>query len=72
MYLSRIHIQDFRILKDIKLRFQPPVGKSDGNNGNVVNVIAGVNGCGKTTLLDHYNLYSTQAFNLGLCLSNAV
>ena len=52
MYLSRIHIQDFRILKDIKLRFQPPVGKSDGNNGNVVNVIAGVNGCGKTTLLD--------------------
>ncbi len=52
MYLSRIHIQDFRILKDIELRFQPPVGKSVANNGNVVNVIAGVNGCGKTTLLD--------------------
>lgn len=52
MYLSRIYIQDFRILKDIELRFQPPVGKSAQHNGNVVNVVAGVNGCGKTTLLD--------------------
>mgnify|MGYP001811196805 FL=1 len=52
MYLSNIHIQDYRILKDINLHFQPPTGKESANKGNVVNVIAGVNGCGKTTLLE--------------------
>lgn len=53
MYIEKIKIDKFRVLKDIEIHFQPPGGATaDPETGNVVNVVAGVNGCGKSTLLD--------------------
>ncbi len=52
MYIESIYIKEFRILKDLQLKFQPPE-----NGKNVINVIAGVNGCGKTTLLEIFFQY---------------
>lgn len=49
MHLKKINIKNFRVLKDIEISFQTP---NDVEKNNVVNVIAGVNGCGKTSLLD--------------------
>ena len=54
MYLEKINISEFRILRDIEICFKTPVPEqTEGTEtGNVINVIAGVNGCGKTSLLD--------------------
>ena len=53
MYIEKFKINKFRVLEDIEIRFQPPGGATaDPETGNVVNVIAGVNGCGKTSLLE--------------------
>jgi predicted ATP-binding protein involved in virulence len=53
MYIEKIKIDKFRVLEDIKIRFQPPGGATaDHETGNVVNVIAGINGTGKTSLLE--------------------
>ncbi len=53
MYLEQINIKKFRVLEDIEVRFQSPSdATADEKTGNVVNVIAGVNGCGKTSLLE--------------------
>ncbi|WP_069470726.1 AAA family ATPase [Candidatus Marithrix sp. Canyon 246] len=52
MYIKSIHIKEFRIFKDLDINFQPPE-----NGENVINVIAGVNGCGKTTLLEIFFQY---------------
>jgi predicted ATP-binding protein involved in virulence len=49
MHLEKIDIKNFRVLKNIEISFQTP---NDVEKNNVVNVIAGVNGCGKTSLLD--------------------
>lgn len=47
MHINRIEIKDFRILENITIDFQVPDDES-----NVINVIAGVNGSGKTSLLE--------------------
>lgn len=47
MYIETVTIKEFRILKDLNITFQAPE-----NNNNVINIVAGVNGCGKTTLLE--------------------
>ncbi|GEM_PF-1045286 len=57
MYLEKIEIKKFRVLENMEgnnaIHFQPPGGvTADPETGNVVNVIAGVNGTGKTTLLE--------------------
>lgn len=53
MYIEKIKIDKFRVLEDIEIHFQPPGGATaDPETGNVINVIAGVNGCGKTSLLE--------------------
>jgi predicted ATP-binding protein involved in virulence len=57
MYIEKIEIKKFRVLENMEgdnaLYFQPPGGlTADPETGNVVNVIAGVNGCGKTSILD--------------------
>ncbi len=52
MHLKRIHIEKYRVLEDLTINFQVPHTPSKENNGNVVNVIAGVNGTGKTSLFD--------------------
>lgn len=53
MYIEKIKIDKFRVLEDIEIRFQTPnSATADPRTGNVVNVIAGVNGCGKTSLLE--------------------
>lgn len=55
MYIEKIRINKFRVLEDIEVRFQEPdltAVEEERGNGNVVNVIAGVNGTGKTSLLD--------------------
>jgi predicted ATP-binding protein involved in virulence len=55
MYLEKINISDFYVLKDIEICFQTPVPYAQADSaetGNVINVVAGVNGCGKTSLLD--------------------
>lgn len=46
MKLRSLHIEDYKVFKDLKMNFQIPT-----NNENIVNIIAGVNGSGKTTLL---------------------
>ena len=53
MYIEKIKIDKFRVLEDIEIHFQPPCGATaDPETGNVVNIIAGVNGTGKTSLLE--------------------
>lgn len=54
MYLEKINITEFRVLRDIEICFQTPVPEQTASEetGNVINVLAGVNGCGKTSLLD--------------------
>ena len=51
MYINKIEIEKYKIFEDINIDFQIPKD-SKLENGNIVNVIAGVNGCGKTTLLE--------------------
>ncbi|MEB4591851.1 hypothetical protein VSS37_12740 [Candidatus Thiothrix sp. Deng01] len=56
MYIEKIKIDKFRVLEDIEIHFQPPGGETaDPETGNVINVIAGVNGGGKTTILNLIN-----------------
>jgi recombinational DNA repair ATPase RecF len=52
MYLEKINITEFRVLKDIEICFKTPVPEqtASAETGNVINVLAGVNGCGKTSL----------------------
>jgi predicted ATP-binding protein involved in virulence len=54
MYLEKINISEFRVLKDIEICFKTPEPEqiASAETGNVINVLAGVNGCGKTSLLD--------------------
>ncbi|OQW98113.1 MAG: hypothetical protein BWK73_53345 [Thiothrix lacustris] len=53
MYIEKIKIDKFRVLEDIEIHFQQPGGATaDPETGNVVNVVAGVNGTGKTSLLE--------------------
>ncbi|MFM2319395.1 MAG: hypothetical protein RLZZ215_2016 [Pseudomonadota bacterium] len=53
MHVEKINIDKFRVLEAIEIKFQPPNSKTAHlETGNVVNVIAGVNGCGKTSLLE--------------------
>lgn len=53
MHVEKINIDKFRVLEAIEIHFQPPNSKTAHlETGNVVNVIAGVNGCGKTSLLE--------------------
>jgi len=47
MYINSLHIEKYKILEDLKMEFQIPK-----DNQNIVNVIAGVNGSGKTTILE--------------------
>jgi predicted ATP-binding protein involved in virulence len=47
MYINSLNIEKYQVLEYINIDFQIP--KDDEN---IVNVIAGVNGCGKTTLLE--------------------
>ncbi|MCK4494574.1 MAG: AAA family ATPase, partial [Methylococcales bacterium] len=47
MYINYIKIKNFRILENVTIDFQIPDTES-----NVINVIAGVNGSGKTSLLE--------------------
>ena len=71
MYIKKISIKEFRVLKDIEINFQTDLN-DDTQNGNVINVIAGVNGCGKTSLLDAifltihnpFHVNRTNEFNL--------
>jgi predicted ATP-dependent endonuclease of OLD family len=51
MYINSIHIEKYKVLGDLKIEFQIPEN-STLQNGNIVNVIAGVNGSGKTSLLE--------------------
>lgn len=57
MYIENIQIKEFRIFKDLDIKFQLPE-----NGENVINVIAGVNGCGKTTLLEIFFQYFKRNF----------
>lgn len=47
MYIKEIYISEYKILNDLKIKLQPPP-----KNKNLVNVIAGINGTGKTSLLE--------------------
>ncbi len=46
MFIRNINIKKFRVLNDIEINFRTP------DNENIVNIIAGVNGSGKTSLLE--------------------
>ena len=70
MHINRIEIKDFRILENITIDFQVPDDES-----NVINVIAGVNGSGKTSLLELikdtlYSGYSAEILSNFLIHSN--
>lgn len=53
MYLEKIKINKFRVLEDLEVKFQVPNSPtSDPNTGNVINVIVGANGTGKSSLLE--------------------
>jgi len=47
MYINSLHIEKYKIFENLKIKFEIPK-----NNKNIINVIAGVNGTGKTTLLE--------------------
>ena len=47
MYIKEIYISDYKILSDLKIQLQPPP-----QSRNIVNVVAGINGTGKTSLLE--------------------
>jgi predicted ATP-binding protein involved in virulence len=69
MYLEKINITEFRVLKDIEICFKTPVPEhtASAETGNVINVLAGVNGCGKTSLLDAiFGSLQDQLFNSAL------
>jgi len=48
MYINSLYIEKYKVLEDLKMEFQSPK-----DNKNIVNVIAGVNGSGKTSLLNY-------------------
>lgn len=51
MHIEKIKLNKFRVLQDMEVQFLvPPSGAND--RGNTVNVVAGVNGTGKTSLLE--------------------
>jgi predicted ATP-dependent endonuclease of OLD family len=53
MFIESINIKKFRVLEEITINFRTPDNKeSTLDNGNIVNIIAGVNGSGKTSLLE--------------------
>lgn len=53
MYLEKINIHKFRVLQELEVKFQvPKSATADPTTGNIVNVVAGVNGTGKTSLLE--------------------
>ncbi len=47
MYIKEMYISEYKILNDLKIKLQAPP-----KNKNIVNVIAGINGTGKTSLLE--------------------
>lgn len=47
MHIKNLNIQKYKVLENIEMDFQVPQ-----NGENALNVIAGVNGCGKTSLLE--------------------
>jgi AAA15 family ATPase/GTPase len=71
MYLEKINITEFRVLKDIEICFKTPEPEqtASAETGNIINVLAGVNGCGKTSLLDAIFDSLKNQYNLPL-LSN--
>lgn len=48
MFIEKVKIKSFRVLKDIEIKFQVPKPET---RENVVNVVAGVNGTGKSSIL---------------------
>lgn len=55
MYIDSIKIKDFRVLENITINFSSPENKK-----NVINVIAGINGSGKTSILEALKLKFIQ------------
>jgi predicted ATP-dependent endonuclease of OLD family len=51
MFINSINIEKYKVLENIKIEFATQKS-SKLENGNIANVIAGVNGCGKTSLLE--------------------
>jgi predicted ATP-binding protein involved in virulence len=47
MYIKEMYISEYKILNDLKIQLQAPP-----KSQNIVNVIAGINGTGKTSLLE--------------------
>jgi len=47
MYINSLNIEKYKIFENLEITFETPK-----DNKNIVNVIAGVNGTGKTTLLE--------------------
>lgn len=62
MYFKSIHIKKYRMLENLTLNFQAPRTPTEGDNGNVVNVIAGGNGTGKTSLFEGIKHFSTHPY----------
>ena len=59
MHIEKIKLNKFRVLQDMEVQFLvPPSGANE--QGNVVNVVAGVNGTGKTSLLEAIYLCFTN------------
>jgi len=51
MHINSLYIEKYKIFEKLKIDFRVPK-ESHRENGNIVNIIAGVNGSGKTSLLE--------------------
>ena len=60
MHIDKIQIKEFRVLENITINFIGPE-----NNDNSINVIAGVNGSGKTSLLEAIKLGGLTGQGMG-------
>ncbi len=63
MYFKSIHIKQYCMLEDLTLNFQAPRTPTAKDNGNVVNVLAGANGTGKTSLFEGIFLSKKHRFS---------
>ena len=58
MHIEQVEIMDFRVFKNTKIDFKGPT-----DNSNIINIIAGVNGSGKTSLLEALYQYPISPDN---------
>jgi len=66
MHIEKIKLNKFRVLQDMEVQFLVPPLRAN-EHGNTVNVVAGINGTGKTSLLEAiYTCFNKPSEFIGL------